>query len=137
MKMKLVTRLTEEVEHQIEDISKMELGTNEYKVAMESVANWSGKINDLQKTENEYRENLFNQELEIKKQELEIEKHKSEKIDRWVKNLLTGIGIGAPIAGAIWANKYNWPKEETDVMLKSGGKKAMDFLLSGWKKSKS
>lgn len=134
MKMKLETRLTQEVENQIEDISKMELGSDKYKVTVEGVTQLTGKIIELRKTDYEYRENLFNQEMEIKKQEMELERYKVDKWDRWIKNTLTAVGIVAPLGCAIWANVYNWPKEEVDTMLKSGGRESMRFLLGGFRR---
>ena len=129
MKMKLETRLTQEVEHQLEDISKMELGSETYKMTVDGVTNLTGKIIELQKVEAEmkkaeyeYREALFNQEMELKK-------HETEQRDRWIKNGLTFAGIIVPLGFAAWANVYNWNKEVNDTMTNSGGKRAMDFLL--------
>ena len=135
MKMNLETRLTQEVEHQIEDLSKMELGSDTYKATVDGVVDLTGKIVELRKADYEYRVSLFNQENEIKKQEMEFDKQKADQKDRWIKNGLTFAGIVIPVAGAIWANVYNWPKEETDTMVKSGGRKAMDFLF-GWTQKK-
>lgn len=129
MKMKLETRLTTEVENQLEDISKMELGSETYQKTIDGVVKLTDTIVDLKKAEAElkradyeYRKELFDQELEIKKQE-------ADQTDRLIKNCLTLAGIVIPIGVGIWANVYNWNKEVDDTMTNSGGKKAMDFLL--------
>lgn len=129
MKMKLVTRLTEEVENQIGDISKMELGSEKYEVTVDGVSKLTGKIVELQKAEAELKKLEYEREEKIAAQEIELKKHNADMKDRWIKNGLTFAGIVIPIGVGIWANIYNWHKEETDTMVNSGGRKAMDFLL--------
>lgn len=126
--------LDEEIKSQIDALKDCEIGKSDYSETVNGISKLIDKSIELKKLEISVDENARKATVEkenrafdekIKQQELE-----ADKKDRKIRNWLTGAGIGIPVAVTIWANIYNWKKELGGTMTFSGGRKAMDSLLS-------
>lgn len=126
--MKPISVIEEEVISQVQEVSKIKLGTEESKIAVDSVSKLAGNAAELRRLELEERQMEYEHQEKMRAQDIEIEKINNERKDQRIKNGLTFAGVVLPIGAAIWANVYNWTKEENGVMTYSFGKKAMDFL---------
>lgn len=126
--MKPVSIIEEEVISQVQEIGKMDLGTEKSKMAVDSASKLAGNAAELKRLELDEKRMEYEHQEKMRAQDIEIEKISIEKKDQCVKNSLTFAGVVLPICAAIWANVYNWTKEENGVMTYSFGKKAMDFL---------
>lgn len=117
----LIEQHTEEVKSQLDELGRMDAGSDEYVETVKAINTLTKDIVDLEKL-------LAEKERMEKEHEEKTEVLKAENKDRVWKNLIAVTGIVLPLGIAIWANVYNWNKEETDTMTRSGGKKAMEFL---------
>lgn len=126
--------LDEEIKSQIDALKDCEIGKGDYEETVNGISKLIDKSIELKKLEISVDENARKATVErdnrmfderIKLQELE-----ADKKDRKIRNWLTGAGIGIPVAVTIWANIYNWKKELGATMTFSGGRKAMDSLLT-------
>lgn len=113
------TMLNEEIQSEIEVISKLAVGSDDYKVATDGVGKLIDKYIDLEKLEMERENKYIDREFD---QEYKISQAKAEKIDRIVKNCITVIGIGAPLIVTIWGAKKTFIFEETGSIISTTGK---------------
>lgn len=132
--MKSTEIIEAEVLKEMTSIDNMEVGTDQHKVAVDTVSKLTDKMIDLKKIELEEKKMKMENEEKMRLHAIEIEKSKQDKKDQKVKNGIAIAGIAAPIVAAIWANIYNWYKEEGSIMGSSGGKRAIDFLTRFGKK---
>ena len=132
--MKSTEIIEAEVLKEMSSIDNMEVGTDQHKVAVDTVSKLTDKMIDLKKIELEEKKIKMENEEKMRLHAIEIEKAKKDQKDQKVKNGIAIAGIAAPLVVAIWANIYNWYKEEGSIMSSSGGKRAIDFLTRFGKK---
>ena len=132
--MKSTEIIEAEVLKEMSSIDNMGVGTDQHKVAVDTVSKLTDKMIDLKKIELEEKKIKMENEEKMRLHAIEIEKAKKDQKDQKVKNGIAIAGIAAPLVVAIWANIYNWYKEEGSIMSSSGGKRAIDFLTRFGKK---
>ena len=93
--MSVRSNLVEEFESELEELSKMEVGTDTYRATVDGVTKLADRIIEIDKIEKENSVNIDTQEQEyaIKAQQL-----KDEKKDRFIKNC---IAIGTFVGGVL------------------------------------
>lgn len=91
--MSVKSLLTEEICSQVDEISKLAVGTEESKVAINGAGVLMDKLNDIQRLEIEQRK----LDMEREKIDIEIVKAENDKRDKKIKN---GITIGTAVTGA-------------------------------------
>lgn len=124
--MSVRSNLVEEFESELEELSKMEVGTDTYRVTVEGVAKLADRIIEIDKIEKENSVNIDTQEQEyaIKAQQL-----KDEKKDRFIKNCIaigTFVG-GVLVYGLAFIASTNFEREGT--LTTEGGKSSLRQLL--------
>lgn len=89
--------LEDEIRKEIEEISNMELGSDNQKKTTDNLVKLLDKYNDMDKLDADLEKH--DTEIEMKKVEHELKKQQleHEKKDSFVKNCLTGISIGSGI----------------------------------------
>ena len=91
--MSLKTKLEEELDDELKELSKLEVGSDKYKVAVDGVTKLSDRIITIQSNENA---EIERRELAAKTAELQEAQLKIDKKDRIVKNLVTiGTFVGS------------------------------------------
>lgn len=115
-------KLEAELVSKIEDLGGIEIGTEEYKLAADSISKLADKINELEKDRNEY---------EIKKDELINEKDRiqNEKRNELIKNCLTGASICTGIGLTVWGTLKSLKFEETGTVTTIMGRGFINKLL--------
>ena len=124
--MKIKSLLIDEVQNQIVELNKMEVGSEQYKVAVDGVTRLIDRINDIRRLDIE-REDRYDQrevELTIKLQEIE-----EDKKDRRARNRITIIGIAVPTAVTIWGTLKSFKFEETGTITTMMGRGFISKLL--------
>ena len=93
--MSMKNDLVEEFESELEELGKMEVGTEKYKTLVDGVTKLADRIIEIDKVENEHVVQIDTQEQEyaIKAQQL-----KDEKKDRFIKNC---IAVGTFVGGVL------------------------------------
>ena len=121
--------LWDEIEKEVKELSKMQVGTDQYKVTVDGIARLSDKIIELDKLESENAVKDFENFARTEEQELKREQLKSEKRDRAVKNVIT-VGT-AVLSVAVYALAFiastNFEREGSFTT--EGGKNSIRQLL--------
>ena len=121
--------LLDEIEKEVKELSKMQVGTDQYKVTVDGVARLSDKIIELDKLESENAMKDFENFVRTEEQELKRDQLKSEKRDRAVKNVIT-VGT-AVLSVAVYALAFiastNFEREGSFTT--EGGKNSIRQLL--------
>lgn len=121
--------LWDEIEKEVKELSKMQVGTDQYKVTVDGIARLSDKIIELDKLESENAMKDFENFVRTEEQELKRDQLKSEKRDRAVKNVIT---VGTAILSvAVYALAFiastNFEREGSFTT--EGGKNSIRQLL--------
>lgn len=107
--------LEDEIRKEIEEISNMELGSDNQKKTTDNLVKLLDKYNDMDRLDADLEKH--DTEIEMKKAEHELKKQQleHEKKDSFVKNCLTGISIGSGIIMTVWGTcvSINFEKEGT------------------------
>lgn len=121
--------LLDEIEKEVKELSKMQVGTDQYKVTVDGIARLSDKIIELDKLESENAMKDFENFVRTEEQELKRDQLKSEKRDRAVKNVIT-VGT-AVLSVAVYALAFiastNFEREGSFTT--EGGKNSIRQLL--------
>ena len=114
--MSILLRLEAEIKEEMEHLSKLPVGTEQYKTTVDSIAKLMDKRNDILKLEFDQKEQVAKREAEydIKRidQEQEAKKHRSDKVIEWAK---IGTGVAVPLFGLFVILKW----EETGTITTS------------------
>lgn len=124
--MTMQTIVRDEVRDQLEQIHKMQVGTEEYKLAVDGVTKLMDRAIEMEKLDFEHEEQVRTREFE---EDLKVRQMKDEKNDRRVKNVLTGLGIGIPAVITVWGAMKSWEFEKEGVVTSLIGKGFMNKLL--------
>ena len=124
--MSVRSNLVEEFESELEELSKMEVGTDTYRATVDGVTKLADRIIEIDKNEkeNSVKIDIQEQEYAIKAQQL-----KDEKKDRFIKNC---IAIGTFVGGVLvyslaFIASTNFEREGT--LTTEGGKSSLRQLL--------
>ena len=107
---------------QIKSLRSMNVGSDEYKIAVDGISKLADRVNEsykndydywaaeeARKLEKESKEKQLAQEFELKKQEFELKKQQlaEERMDHIIKNCLTAAGsIAIPLTGAVLCMRW-------------------------------
>ena len=110
--MKLDRMLCEEVQSELTALKDMELGTEEYKIAVDGITKLADRAIELEKIDIEHQDKIEAQDFEngLKLKQMEVD-HKN----RLVQNVLTAAGIVLPIGLTVWGTfkSFEFEKEGT------------------------
>lgn len=97
--MKIETQLHKEIEDQLNELKKMQVGSEQYKLAVEGITKLMDRAIEIDKMNLDHQEKIESREIET---DLKLKQMKDEKVDRIVKNMLTLVGIGVPAGLTVW-----------------------------------
>lgn len=95
--MEIKNLLEAEIKEEFESLRDMELGSEEYKTAVDGLTKLMDKHIEIERSSIERTDKLVSQEIE---HELKVRTMKEERTDRLVKNILTGANIAVPLIAA-------------------------------------
>ena len=142
--MEIETLLHEEIESELQTLGELEAGSNEYKTVVDGLTKLLDRAIEMDKfniardeklEEREFEREQKLKQMEEEKLEREFErKHKikqmeEEKKDRFIKNVLNGVGIGLPVAVTIWGTLKSLKFEETGTVTTLVGRGFINKLL--------
>lgn len=118
--------LIDEFKSELEELRKMEVGTDEYKVAVDGVTTLADRIIEIEQHEHDNSAKAIDRQVdaELREQQLVDEKH-----DKIVKNCLTGVSVvgGLGLAFVTAVMTMNFEREGTFTT--EAGKGAIRQLL--------
>lgn len=100
--MKIEVMLHEEIEQRLEQLKEMEVGSDEYRTAVDGMTKLLDRAIELDKHNLEHQEKLDAREDENK--------------DRLIRNILSGLGIAIPAGLTIWGTLKTLKFEETGTI---------------------
>ena len=124
--MKIKTLLETEIKDEFENLSKLSLGTDEYKATVDGLVKLVDRAIEIDKLEADVEDKEKNRAIET---ELKLEELASEKKDRIVKNCIAIAGIGIPSLITVWGTIKSIKFEETGTITTIMGRGFIQKLL--------
>ena len=119
--------LREEIESEFKELSKITPGGDEYRVAVDGITKLMDRAIELEKNEIDRQDRIDARDSE---NEFKTRQMEDEKKDRFVKNLLTGVGTIGGLVVTIWGAKKAWKFEETGTVASPVGRSFINKLIS-------
>jgi hypothetical protein len=140
--------LRDEIDRRIEELDGMEVGTDEYKVAVDSLTKLLDRFNEMDKADSQWgaldkEDERQKAELELKREQLELEKKVHEDDEAFkakqaaderrkmiVNIVMTSLGIIIPTGVTIWGTYKTFKFEETGTITTMPGRLFITKLFS-------
>ena len=119
--------LREEIESEFKELSKITPGGEDYKVAVDGITKLMDRAIEMEKNEIDRQDRIDARDSE---NELKTKQMEDEKKDRFVKNLLAGVGTIGGLIVTIWGAKKAWKFEETGTVASPVGRSFINKLIS-------
>lgn len=120
------TLLNGEIQNELENLKKMELGTENYRATVDGLAKLMDRSIELRKFQAECKNN---REIQVMENDIKLAQMADEKKDRLVKNAIAIAGIVLPMALTIWGAKKSWKFEEEGTITSTMGRGFMSRIL--------
>ena len=129
--MKNEVMLNDEIKSELNELGKLEVGTEEYKIAVEGITKLMDRAIEINKINTDAQYKTENMEIEngFKEKQMELD----EK-DRKVRNILTALGIILPTGVSIWGTLKTLKFEEVGTITTVAGKEHVRKLFNLFKK---
>lgn len=112
--------LSDEIKSELEELKKMEVGTEQYKTAVDGITKLADRVIEIEKLEADIEEKRNTRlcDLEFKEKQLQ-----EEKKDRWIRNGIAAAGIAIPSIITIWGTvkSFQFEKEGTITTIMGRG----------------
>ena len=119
--------LREEIESEFKELSTITPGGENYKVAVDGITKLMDRAIEMEKTEIDRQDRIDARDSE---NEFKTKQMEDEKKDRFVKNLLAGVGTIGGLVVTIWGAKKAWKFEETGTVASPVGRNFINKLIS-------
>ena len=119
--------LREEIESEFKELSTITPGGENYKVAVDGITKLMDRAIEMEKNEIDRQDRIDARDSE---NELKTKQMEDEKKDRFVKNLLAGVGTVGGLVVTIWGAKKAWKFEETGTVASPVGRNFINKLIS-------
>ena len=119
-------KLYDEINAEFEDLSKMALGTEEYRVTVDGLTKLMDRAIDMKKFDTEYAERIENQKMDncLKQKQMD-----EERKDRLIKNGISIAGIVIPSLITIWGTVKSMEFEKEGTITTIIGRGFINKLL--------
>lgn len=129
--MKNETMLHEEIQSELEELSKIEVGSEKYKVAVDGVSKLMDRAIEIDKLNADAQEKIESRETELN---LKLKQMEEDKKDRKARNTIALVGIGIPAAVSIWGTLKTLKFEEVGTVTTLAGKEHLRKIFNLFKK---
>lgn len=125
--MSIKNNLVEEFNSQMDEVRKLEVGSDKYKIAVDGVTKLADRIIEIEKNESDGCLKFDHQSMEEKFKEIQM---KEEKRDRIIRNAIEGTKVIGGFGLTAWAfvAAMNFEKEGR-LFSTEGGRAALKSLL--------
>lgn len=125
--MTMKTLFRDELENELEELSKLEVGSEQYKIAVDGITKLADKANEMDRID---IDNQDKAQIRANDYELRLKQIDDERKDRFVKNCLTGVSIVTGVGVAVWGTLVSMRFEKEDSFTSLLGKKWVDKTIS-------
>lgn len=122
-------KLKNEISSELDSLSNMELGTEQYKNAVESVSKLIDKQNEIDKIELERAKQQLSDYVETNKINKQKELDEYNKKDQLIKNIISIGSIIIPVLVTVWGTYKTLKFEETGTVTTIMGRGFINKLL--------
>ena len=119
-------KLYDEINAEFDDLSKMALGTEEYKVTVDGLTKLMDRAIDMKKFDTEYAERIENQKMDNCLRHKQMDE---ERKDRLIKNGISIAGIVIPSLITIWGTVKSMEFEKEGTITTIIGRGFINKLL--------
>ena len=119
--------LREEIESEFKELSAIAPGGEDYKIAVDGITKLMDRAIEMEKNEIDRQDRIDARDSE---NEFKTKQMEDEKKDRFVKNLLAGVGTIGGLVVTIWGAKKAWKFEETGTVASPVGRSFINKLIS-------
>ena len=124
--MKIDTLLRQEIEKELGELSRIELGTEQYESTVNGVTKLLDRAIEMQKFDADRDDRLDSQERDYK---LKLQQMSEDRKDRFWKNVLTALGIAIPTGVTVWGTLKSLKFEETGTITTVAGRSFISNLF--------
>ena len=121
----------DEIEKELAEVSRLEVGSDKYRTAVDGVSKLADKMIELEKIEIDNQDKIENRENDYS---LRLKQIEEDRKDRIVKNVLTGVTFAGSAALAIWGTIISMKFEKEDSFTSLAGRKWVDRTVTFFKK---
>ena len=121
----------DEIQNELGELSKMEVGSDKYKTAVDGVTKLADRMIELEKVEIDNQDKAENRSNDY---ELRMKQMEDDKKDRFIKNVLTGITFAGSVGLAIWGTVTSMKFEKEDSFTSLLGRRWVEKTTSFFKK---
>ena len=121
----------DEIQNELGELSKMEVGSDKYKTAVDGVTKLADRMIELEKVEIDNQDKAENRANDY---ELRMKQIEDDKKDRFIKNVLTGITFAGSVGLAIWGTVTSMKFEKEDSFTSLLGRRWVEKTTSFFKK---
>lgn len=118
--------LNDEIESELEELKKLEVGTDKHKAAIDGITKLLDRAIEMDRFDNELNEKVESRDADVQLREKQL---LDEKRDRWVKNGINVAGIAVSTALAVWGTLITLKFEETGIITTTAGKSFINRLF--------
>lgn len=127
--MSIKTSLIAEFENQLKEVSKLEVGSEKYKVGVEGLTKLADRILEIEKLEQSEAEINAKWEAQDAEQEMkQIQMHEDKK-DRIIKNVMEGVKIVGGAGLAVWGFIASMNFEKEGTLTTEGGRETLKRIF--------
>ena len=119
--------LVNEIEMELKSLEDIEFGSEEHKIANETIGKLLDRLNDMERIETE---SLDKKEAREAENELKVIQMAEDRKDRIIKNVLTGISVIGGLGLTIWGTNKTLKFEETGTITTNAGRAFISKLFS-------
>lgn len=123
---KIERMLESEWESEIQELGKMKLGSEEYKITVDGVTKLTDRMVELKKLEQAAIAEEKNREFE---ENYKLQQLQDEKKDRIIKNIVNGVSVIGGLVAAVGMGLLSMKFERTDTITTSVGKRAFGDIF--------
>ena len=124
--MSIDTLLKEEIQDEFEQLSKMEVGTDQYRTTVDGLTKLMDRAIEMKKFDTEVEEKRNQRNVE---NDLKVEELRNERRDRIAKNCIAIGGILIPTAVTIWGTRKSIEFEKEGTFTTIMGRGFINKLL--------
>ena len=124
--MKIETLLHDEIENEFGELKRMQVGTDEYKTAVDGLTKLVDRAIELEKNNVEHLERVESRAIEA---DLKQQQINDEKKDRVKKNVIAVAGIVIPSVITVWGTLKSLKFEEEGTVTTIMGRGFINKLL--------
>lgn len=124
--MSLKTTLHDEIQSELEEISKLEVGSDQHRTAVDSVTRLWDRMNESEKLEIEKKERAENREIEL---DLKLQQMEEERKKRIIQNFIDVGGIVTTVGLTVWGTLKSLKFEETGTVTTMAGRNFISKLF--------